>query len=238
MRASIVIAATIVGFIGLLVGQAVIAFRVDRIEGFSSEQLDRQIGDGQQLRVVWIGDSTSAGVGASRPERALPVVIANELNRPVSLHVLSVSGATTQDAVAAQLPKVAALQPDWVFVAIGNNDVTHLTSRAKLRTSLRTLLDGVTQVQPQQIIVLGIAEFGGTPLLPRPLRTLAGWRSHQLDEVVRQEAAAYGAVYVPIAKLTAPGFAADPLGTHAEDRFHPNDAGYQLWVDATLQTLR
>lgn len=232
------VAVAVLGLIGLLVVQAFVAFRVERLDGFTRAQLDRRIGSGPPIRVVWIGDSTSAGVGASSPEHALPVLVADGLDRAVELRVLSVSGATTADAVREQLPQLAGLEPDWVFVAIGNNDVTHLTRRGQLARALATLLDGIEDARPERIVVLGIAEFGGTPLLPRPLRTVTGWRAHQLDTVVRDAARARGHVYVPIAALTAPGFAADPLGTHARDRFHPNDAGYRLWAEATLATLR
>lgn len=238
VRSAIGAALAVLLLVIVVVVEALIAFRVERLDGFTRAQLDRRIGSGRALRVTWIGDSTSAGVGASTPERALPVLVAQELGRPVELSVLSVSGATTADAVAEQLPQLAALEPEWVFVAIGSNDVTHLTSRATLRSGLETLLAGVEATRPERIIVLGVAEFGGTPLFARPLRTIAGWRAHQLDAVVEDVAATHGAIYVPIARLTGPGFAADPLGTHARDRFHPNDAGYGLWAEATLATLR
>jgi len=237
VRIAVTVLATVLAFIALIVVQALIAFRVERLDGFTRAQLDRRIGTGTPLRVTWIGDSTSAGVGASAPEHALPIVVAEALDRAVEVSVLSVSGATSGDALTEQLPQLASLEPDWVFVAIGSNDVTHLSSRASLRRNLDALLSGVEAAGPERIIVLGVAEFGGTPLFARPLRTLAGWRGHQLDAVVADVAAEHGAIFVPIARLTGPGFAADPVGTHARDRFHPNDAGYRLWADATIQTL-
>lgn len=238
MRIAVTCLVTVLALVALIVVQALIAFRVERLDGFTRAQLDRRIGSGPPLRITWIGDSTSAGVGASAPEHALPIVVAEALERAVELSVLSVSGATTADALAEQLPQLAGLAPDWVFVAIGSNDVTHLTRRATMRRNLDALLSGIEATRPERIIVLGVAEFGGTPLFARPLRTIAGWRGHQLDAVVADVAAAHGAIYVPIAALTGPGFAADPLGTHARDRFHPNDAGYRLWADATIETLR
>jgi lysophospholipase L1-like esterase len=228
----------VLGFVIVIAVEVVLAFRVERLEGFTRAELDRRIGEGASLRVSWIGDSTSAGVGASSPDRSLPVLVGQGMDRSVELSVLSVSGATTAAAVAEQLPDLAATDPDWVFVAIGSNDVTHLTTRGALRSGLETLLAGVEATQPERIVVLGVAEFGGTPLFARPLRTIAGLRAHQLDAVVADVAAAHGAVYVPIARLTGPRFAADPIGTHARDRFHPNDAGYRFWADATLETLR
>jgi acyl-CoA thioesterase I len=236
-RAVIGVASLVFALILLIVIEALVAFRVARIDGFAPERLNGQIGSGPFIDAVWIGDSTSAGVGASSPDLTVPRRVAVATQRGVNLTVLSVSGATIQDAVEEQLPALTELDPDVVFIGIGNNDVTHLSSKDTVRRGMREILDQVSAVEPREIVVLGIAEFGGTPLLAQPLRWLAGVRTHQLDEVVRSVAAEYGATYVPIADLTAEGFAADPEGTHAEDRFHPSDAGYALWVEAIVQTM-
>lgn len=229
----------LVALIATVLVEVAIASRVVRLDGFTREELGLTLGKGgDPLRVTWIGDSTSAGVGSSSPQKSLPALIGQELGVPVQLNVLSVSGATTAEAIADQLPLLAETDPDWVFVAIGNNDVTRLTSVRAFSDGLQVLLRGVKAVDPSRIVVLGIAEFGGTPLFKEPLRSLAGWRARRLDQVVRAVALQHGTTYVPIARMTGPGFAADPVGTHAVDQYHPSDSGYQLWADATLSTLR
>src|SRR5262245_30764199 len=85
-------------------------------------QLDGRVGDGAgaPIRIVWLGDSTAAGVGASSVEQTLPRQVASGLGRPVELTVLAKSGARITDVVNDQLPKVLALppekQPDVVLV--------------------------------------------------------------------------------------------------------------------------
>lgn len=226
----------LLGFALLLVGEVMLAFRVERIDGFTPEQLDGTIGQAPVIRAVWIGDSTTAGVGASGPGRTLPHLVASSIGRGVELRVLGVSGATVRDALETQVGQLEA-GADVVFVSIGNNDVTHLSSRARVRRELHALLDAIAATKPSEIVVLGVANFGGSPLLRQPLRFFAGVRAHQLDTEVRQVARTFGATFVPVADLTHDGFAADPLGTHALDRFHPSDAGYQLWADAVTTTM-
>lgn len=239
LRRSVLAAgALLLSFAILVAVQVLIAWRVERLEPFPREAIDRAEGEGERLRMVWLGDSTSVGVGASSPEQALPVQVADGLGVGYDLSVLGVSGGKTEDALRDQLPQVSALEPDWIFVAIGNNDVTAVTSRSTFRDRYADLLEGVQQVGADQVIVLGIAEFGGTPLLARPLRNIVGWRARQLDRIVRDLANRRGLIYVPIADLTREGFAEDPEGTHADDRFHPSDAGYELWARAVLDTLR
>lgn len=235
----------LIGLLVLLLGplillvEVLIALRVERIEPYARTELDGRLGpsQGEPLRVVWIGDSTGAGVGAERVDSALPRLVAASLGRPVQLSVLAVSGARVADAVRDQLPELASLQPDWVFIGIGNNDVTHLTRSGSVRDALDTLVAGATATEAEQVVVLGTAAFAGTPLLRQPLRALAAWRSRRLDAIVRAIADAHGARYVPIAADTGPAFEADPQGLHASDGFHPNDAGYALWAESVLRAI-
>lgn len=228
---------SVLGFVVLLVVEALLSFRVQRIDGYTSAELDRKVGGPPFIRALWIGDSTTAGVGASAPDRTVPLLVAEAIDRGVDTEVRSISGATIQDALTEQTDDLAASGADVIFIGVGNNDVTHLVSRAKVRARMREILRRAAAAKPAEIVVLGVANFGGSPLLPQPLRWVAGVRAHQLDTEVRQVAREFDATFVPIADLTHEGFAADPVGTHAQDRFHPSDAGYQLWVDAIVQTL-
>jgi lysophospholipase L1-like esterase len=166
---------------------------------------------------------------------ALPTVVASRMGRPVELHVLAVSGERVGGVVDDQLPAVAELEPEVVFVSVGANDVTHLTSRGAFGDHYRTLLAGLpTGVE---VVALGVPDMGAVPRLAQPLRAVAGFRGRELDEVVRDVAAEHGAVHVPIAAATGPAFRADPDRFFAADDYHPSPAGYRLWADAVMAVL-
>lgn len=237
-RAALISAGALVASAATLAIEAALAMRVERIDPFTREQLDATVGDGEPaIRLVWLGDSTGDGVGAGAPENALPRLVAAGLQRTVSLSVLAQSGDTAADVLRDQAPRVASLDPDWVVVCVGGNDVTHLTSRADLRRQMDAILSAVEAARPKRIIVAGIGEFAVTPLLAQPLRAVAGWRADALDDIVRDVARAHDALYVDIAGRTGAAFAADPAATHARDKFHPSDVGYRLWADAILATV-
>jgi lysophospholipase L1-like esterase len=197
-------------------------------------RLDGPVGPltGTALRVVWLGDSTAAGVGVDDPGDALPVVVARELGVAVDLTVLAVSGARVADVVDEQLPAVAALEPDVVLVSVGANDVTHLTSRDDLADRYRQLVGGLPD--RAAVVLLGVPDMGSVPRLAQPLRAVAGFRGRQLDEVVREVARDVGATYVPIARATGPAFRREPDRMFAADEYHPSAAGYRLWADAVI----
>lgn len=198
---------------------------------------DGRIGDGpgEPLRVVWLGDSTAAGLGASDADHAVPRRVARALGRPVELTVRAVSGDRVADVVADQVGGLAALRPDVVLVSIGANDVVHLTSRSDFRSAYRELVDAVPE--DALLVVLGVPDLGAVPRFAVPLRWIAGHRGGVLDDVSRSVAREAGALYVDIAGETGPAMRADTRRTFAADRYHPSDDGYALWADAVLEVL-
>ena len=192
-------------------------------------------GDGPALRMVWLGDSTAAGVGASSADRAMPRRVARALGRPVDLTVLAVSGDRVSDVVDDQVGALAALRPDVVLVSIGANDVVHLTSNDAYRDAYEDLVAAVPD--GAQLVVLGVPDMGAPPRFAQPLRAVAGWRGRQLDRTSREVADDAGALYVDIAGETGPAMRADPGRLFAVDKYHPSDDGYALWAEAVVKVL-
>jgi lysophospholipase L1-like esterase len=187
-------------------------------------------GQATQL-VVWLGDSTAAGVGSSGPANALPWQVAGRLGRPVRLTVLARSGARVADVLHRQVPELAGLKPDVVFISVGANDATHLTRRSSFRRDYSRVLTGLPS-SVSMVVLLGVPDLGAPPRLAEPLRALAGWRGRALAGDVRRLAEQRHATYVDIAGQTGSAFRSHPGRYFAADHYHPNDAGYGLWADA------
>lgn len=202
-------------------------------------RLDATVGgpsDQGALRMVWLGDSTAAGVGSGSAEGALPRQVAARLGRPVELTVLAESGARVDDVLADQVPGVAHLRPDVVLISVGANDVVHLTTRSRFARLYRRVLDqlGAGQV----VVALGVPDMGAVPRFAQPLRAIAGWRGRSLDSGVRGAARERrGVSHVDIEGRTGPAMRRDPDRYFAPDGYHPNQAGYGLWADAVRERL-
>jgi lysophospholipase L1-like esterase len=243
-RGGLVVAAAVVGLAVVLAVEIQLARGGSRLPDLDLV-LDRS---GGGRRLVWLGDSTAAGVGASTAAGALPSQVADGLAAPdalpadgpgasgISMAVLAISGARVVDVLADQAAKVAGLEPDVVLISVGANDTIHLTGRGAFRHTyeelVRTLPGGVP------VVLLGVPDMGAIPRFAQPLRAVAGWRGRHLDAEVRRVAARTGAVYVDIAGPTGPPFRRDPGRYFAADDFHPSDAGYGLWAEAVLKVLR
>ncbi|HEV8626254.1 MAG TPA: SGNH/GDSL hydrolase family protein [Acidimicrobiia bacterium] len=232
-RGGLVVAAAVVGAAAVLAVEIQLARAGARLPDLDLV-LDRP---GAGRRVVWLGDSTAAGVGASTPAGALPSQVAvGSGGSGVSVAVLAVSGARVADVLADQVPKVAGLRPDLVLISVGANDTIHLTGRGVFRHTYEELVRALPPGVP--VVLLGVPDMGAIPRFAQPLRAVAGWRGRNLDAEVRWVAARTGAVYADIAGPTGPPFRHHPDRYFAADDFHPSDAGYGLWADAVLNVLR
>ncbi len=199
--------------------------------------LDGRYGAGTRrlLRVLWLGDSTAAGVGASSPAATLPVQVARRLDRPVELTVLAVSGDRVGDVLDDQMQRVAAAQPDLILISVGTNDVTHLTSVADFGDRYRSLVRRLPD--DSEIVLLGVPDLGSPRRFAQPLRSIAGVQGRRLDEVVEAVAHDEELRYVDIAASTGPAFRDEPSRYFSADRYHPSDEGYRLWADAVVAVL-
>jgi lysophospholipase L1-like esterase len=235
-RAGLGLAALVAGVAVVLVIEIQLARGGSRLPDLELA-LDRS---GSGRRVVWLGDSTAAGVGASGSAGALSSQVADGLDalgaERMSVTVLAVSGARVADVLADQLPKVAGLAPDLVLISVGANDTIHITGRGTFRRTYEDLVRALPAGVP--VVMLGVPDMGAIPRFRQPLRTLAGWRGRRLDTEIRNVAAATGAVYADIAGPTGPPFRRHPGRYFADDDFHPGDAGYGLWAEAVLRVLK
>jgi acyl-CoA thioesterase I len=232
-RGSLVVAAAVAGVAVVLAVEIQVARAGSRLPDLELV-LDRP---GEGKRMVWLGDSTAAGVGASAASGALPSQVADGRADPdTSVAVLAVSGSRVADVLDDQVPKVAALQPDLVLISVGANDTIHLTGRGAFRHTYEKVVRALPAGVP--VVLLGVPDMGAIRRFAQPLRAVAGWRGRNLDADVRGVAARTGAVYADIAGPTGPPFRRHPDRYFAADDFHPSDAGYGLWAEAVLKVLR
>lgn len=239
----LILGVVVVGVVGVLGAEVLDARRGPRLDEFDVAQLNATYAapDGttepRRLRVVWLGDSTAAGVGASSPDRAVSAGVARRVaseGAEVDVRVIAVSGAEVADVVKAQVAQVDALDPDVVVISVGANDTVHLTSVSSFRRSYRRLLDALegAGVPARRIVLVGVPDMGSPTRLRQPLRAVVGWRGRRLDDEVGKLAGERGAHYVDLFAATSSAFRADPGRYFAVDEYHPSDAGYARWAEA------
>ncbi|MFM8518558.1 MAG: SGNH/GDSL hydrolase family protein [Nevskiaceae bacterium] len=191
---------------------------------------------GPTLRVLGIGDSIIAGVGAQRAEDCVVAALAREIahrsQRSVEWTGIGRIGATTTrvlHSLAKRLPTQAA---DVILVSTGVNDVTSLRLRSEWSREIRSLADTLAQHSPNApVLFLGLPPMQSFPALPVPLRQVLGFRAQMFDETLADTLAQHShARHVPLHLEAAPEM-------FCADGFHPSPPAYALIAAALSDHL-
>ena len=183
-------------------------------------------GTGPDLRLLIIGDSSAAGVGASHQDEALLGQLLKRLT-PV-LRVNWDLRATTGHKTADAITVLEAMEPgqfDVAVTSLGVNDVTGFVGRERWlaqQARLRELLREKFNVG--RILVSGLPPMHEFPALPQPLRAHVGSRASQFNIDLRTSVAGDdGAGFIDI-RFTEDHSMLSP------DGFHPGPAAYSVWA--------
>jgi lysophospholipase L1-like esterase len=191
---------------------------------------------GPPLRLLALGDSIVAGVGAGSAETALAGATGNALaaltGRTVEWLGLGRIGAGITDLGALLPPAEATLPYDCVVISVGVNDITRLRSSQAWSRELSALLDLLRARNPLAVIVMaGMPPLHRFPLLPMPLRGILGMRARSFSHAARRVIEARsGMLFVP---LVFDAQARD----FSDDGFHPGPDSYLALGQALAQAI-
>jgi lysophospholipase L1-like esterase len=178
-----------------------------------------------QLRILAIGDSIVAGVGAGTMDGALAGATAAALSQRLAVSVawraVGKIGAGVEKVHSQLVPLIPDDSYDAILVSVGVNDITGLRRSARWASALGEFLDTLRQRFPQATIVLaGIPPLEGFPLLPFPLRWIFGLRGKTFDNLARRGISRReNMLFLPL------NFDPRPEKFSA-DGFHPSPASY------------
>lgn len=191
-------------------------------------------GAGASLRLLILGDSSSAGVGATTQENALSGCLARELARDFRLdwHLEGATGATTKTSLA-KLDRLPERDFDLAILIHGVNDTTRMTSPKAFRARQIALMEALTERHGiRRFILSGVPPMQHFPLLPQPLRWVLAAHSARLDAVLSALAQERtGVAHLPLDLPFEPRYS-------APDGFHPSEDAYELWADLLARRLR
>jgi lysophospholipase L1-like esterase len=187
------------------------------------------------LRLLALGDSIIAGIGAENQRQALPAQLAQALARltrqSVSWKSVGSSGANSADLLA-MLQDLQEPAPDLVLVSIGVNDVTGLHSTRIWHSNLQQLFQRMGSRWPAALIVFaGLPPMDQFPLPPQPLRYCLGLRAAELDRIaavlIDKQA---GMLHIPTGINPAEH-------DFCADGFHPSGSAYAVWGEHLAELI-
>lgn len=204
----------------------------------------------EPLTYVAVGASETVGVGADDPTRQAWPRVLRDTELPGSTYVnVGVSGATVRGALAAQVPRALAAEPDLVTVWLAVNDITTLVPVRAYERQLRRLVHRLRRAGEAEVLVANVPDLWRLPayracrpgsgvgdgdcLLPSvPAEAEVRATVEDFNQAVRRVARVEGATLVDLSGED------DLTGLTAADGFHPSSAGHREVAAAFARVLR
>ncbi|MFY0623578.1 MAG: SGNH/GDSL hydrolase family protein [Pelagimonas sp.] len=204
------------------------ALRLPEAEGARTGQT----GQGAPLRVLIVGDSSAAGVGAATQSDALSgqLVAILAQDHSVSWRLIAKTGATSASTLKT-LQEADLGTYDVVVLALGVNDVKNGVGLRAWRANYSAILDLLRlKCGVRHIYLSAVPPLGDFPLLPWPLNVVLGARASRFDAALQGLTSDHNARHLPFE------LGLDPPDM-AEDGFHPGPDLYTLWAEAIYTQL-
>jgi lysophospholipase L1-like esterase len=189
-------------------------------------------GAGEPLKLIALGESTVAGIGARTHESALTGQLAlalnHHLNRNVNWTVVARSGINARNCRIELVPELRGLRADVVAIALGVNDTIEFHSARRWASDIERLIESVrAEVGDALVLLSGVPPMDCFPALPQPLSFVLGARSAVLENTAIEVAKKLKRViHVP---FTLERQRCDEF--FCADRFHPSELGYKEWAE-------
>jgi len=194
--------------------------------------------NGGALRLLIVGDSSAAGVGAAHQQDALAGRLAHALSKrlgqPVGWQLIAASGHRSAQALAAL--QAAELAPaDVLITALGVNDVVDQTPARDALTALDAI-DARARLHAGVRLSVHCAAppMQSFPLLPQPLRWFFGLQAAGFNAALIARVSVHASRHV----LHLPqAMQRNAAALMAADGFHPGPSGYALWAEALAEHI-
>ncbi len=193
------------------------------------------------LRYVALGDSYTIGTSVQGAERWPDQLIAALGGAAAPLTLvgnLAVNGFTTRDVIERELPALDPLQPGFVSVLTGVNDVVQGVPLPLYRERLSAILDHLlARLDAGRVIAVTTPDYTVTPAgadYGDPAERAAGIAA--VNGVMAELTTGLGIALVDIHDISLE--AATDLSLVAVDGLHPSGAQYARWVERIAPVVR
>jgi lysophospholipase L1-like esterase len=195
-------------------------------------------GEEDRVRYVALGDSYTIGTSVGEAER-WPNQLVERVPDLALVGNPAVNGYTSADLIAEELPRVAELEPDFVTVLIGVNDVVQGVPDSQYAANVAVILDTLLErLPPSGIVCVATPDYTRTPRggdYGDPTQQREGIA--RVNAVLREACEGRGAAFVPDIFEISQEASVDP-SLVADDGLHPSGAQYARWVDAIEPVVR
>ncbi len=186
-------------------------------------------GKGEPLRLLFIGDSSAAGVGVKDFKQCVagrtPYLLANKTSKSVTTRTCGNNSATAGELRDFIVPNLERETYDYIIINIGVNDAKNFHTANRFKKEFGGLLYALNAKFPDaKVIWSDLIDLEGIPLLPSPLNKIIGIRARIIRKQGKELCFERGALSPTTNwRVIEENF--------AEDGFHASAKGYEQWAE-------
>jgi lysophospholipase L1-like esterase len=191
----------------------------------------------ESVKLLAIGESTVAGLGARTHETALAGQFARVLSRRVGKSVawlaIGKNGVTARRALRELVPQIPENEKfDYIVVGLGGNDVLKLSSPLKWRRSMIKMLETLRRSHPESVIfITNVAAVKLSPILPEPIKFILWQLSRLHNANIKDFVRRFEDVYY----YEQPDYVPEDFFA---DGIHPSETGYAVWSEEIIKVWK
>ncbi len=207
--------------------------KIGRIPDASGETVGKFGTENKSVKLLVLGESTAAGMGARTHETALAGqfsrFLGEKINKSVEWHVVGRSGITIKETIDELVPRIPGEKFDYILLALCGNEVLKLRSPISFRRDMTKLLSILHEKNPNAtFFITNAPAVRLSPVLPNPIKFILGHLSALHDANAREFTA----------EMTNVFYFHQPTEVPADfwaDGIHPSEKGYTAWSKRMIE---
>jgi lysophospholipase L1-like esterase len=196
---------------------------------------------GSHLRILIVGDSAAAGVGAVSMEQSLTGRLISKLaalrdRENIVYRLIAKSGSTAEHTIK-HLKRIDQDYYDVAVISLGVNDVTRGFSSAQFVANILALNEMLrSKFMVKHLIIAEFPPVHMFPALPEPLRWLIGSRCRSFDADLALALEKHPDC-VHLRYCAAIPEERGMVALMATDGFHPGPDIYEVWAEKAAEVI-
>ena len=186
------------------------------------------------LKILFLGDSLTAGVGTDSVEETYSYNYAKleskDLN--IQLYNLGFPSAKVKDLLP-KVQEIRQINPEKIFIFIGINDLFNRTKISEFSSTYSSLINQL-KTEQNTLILVNIPYLGSPKSVPFPYNLLLDLQLKRYNTAIKTIAEDEKVELIDLYTLSHNQFKTDPA-LYAKDQFHPSAKGYILISDLIHQ---
>lgn len=191
--------------------------------------------DKEAKKILIIGESTAAGVGASSEGKTFAAQVYHQSDRTFNIHNLGKNGLKAEKLkrLLAHAKQEIPQKIEFAIILIGANDCFKFTPPGRFHRQLKDFIEILKHKKSvQKVIVPAIAPVQHFPSIPGAMRFFLGFHRWILTRELKS-------LGNNIPELDFNNFEFEMTqDLLASDGIHPSDKGYEMMAKATLHSFQ